>query len=156
MNSGRFGLLVITPFILFSYFLTGCGPSAEEQAATSAAVTAAAANDFPTGDFYMPLIEDPKAPYVWLVDGVYFKFNEDETFTVTDTVGVQRMSGTYRIDGNQYTETSTDMKSCQISGPATYRWRFQDEYLTFRDVGDDDECKIRKELMDRRFLIKQD
>ncbi len=56
MNSKRSGLLVITPVILFSFFLTtGCGPSTEEQAATSAALTAAAANDFPTCEFYMPV-----------------------------------------------------------------------------------------------------
>ena len=155
MNSRRLGLLVISPVILFSFFLTACGPSAEEQAATSAALTAAAANDFPTGEFYMPVIEDPRAPLIWRTDGVYFKFNDDGTFTVTDTTGVQRMSGTYRIDDNLYTETSTDMKSCQIIGPATYRWAFNGEFLTFIDVGDD-ECNIRKLLMDSRYLIKQE
>jgi len=155
MNSRRLGLLVISPVILFSFFLTACGPSAEEQAATSAALTAAAANDFPTGEFYMPVIEDYRAPLIWGADGVYFKFNDDGTFTATDTVGIQRMSGTYRIDEDLYTETSTDMKSCQIIGPATYRWTFNDEFLTFIDVGDD-ECNIRKLLMDRRYLIKQE
>ena len=142
------GISVIMLIIMISIVIPGCGPSAEEQAATSATATSAAANDFPTGEFYIPLIEDPRAPFVWLVDGVYFKFNDDGTFTVTDTVGVQRMFGTYRIDDNLYTETSTDMKSCQIIGPATYRWRFQDKYLTFRDVDDADECNVRKKLMD--------
>ena len=155
MNSKRSGLLVITPVILVSFILTGCSPSAEEQAATSAALTAAAANDFPGGEFYMPVIEDPRAPLIWGADGVYLKFNDDGTFTATDTRGIQRMAGTYRIDDNLYTETSTDMKSCQIIGPATYRWTFNGEFLTFIDAGDD-ECKIRKLLMDRRYLIKQE
>ncbi|MGB2897490.1 MAG: hypothetical protein WBB65_15180 [Anaerolineales bacterium] len=155
MNSKQFRFLVITPVILFSFFLTGCGPSTEEQAATSAALTDAAAKDFPTGEFYMPVIEDPRAPLIWGADGVYLTFNDDGTFTATDTRGIQRMSGTYRIDDNLYTETSTDMKSCQLVGPATYKWAFQDEFLTFIDVSND-ECKIRKLLMDRRYLIKQE
>jgi hypothetical protein len=155
MNPKRLRLFAITPVILFSFFLMGCGPSAEEQAATSASLTATAFYGFPTGEFYMPVIEDPRAPIIWGADGVYIKFNDDGTFTATDTRGILRMSGTYRIDDNLYIETSTDMKSCQHIGPATYRWSFNDEFLTFIDVGDD-ECKIRKLLMDRRYLIKQE
>jgi hypothetical protein len=155
MNIGRPRLFVLTSILLFSFFLSGCGPSTEVQDAASVLQSPTSTTAFPTGEFYMPLTEDPRAPFVWLADGVYFIFNEDGTFTITDTIGVQRMAGTYIIDGNLYTETSTDMLSCQRVGPATYKWIFNGEYLGFVDAGDDD-CKARKALMDGRFLIIQD
>ena len=48
MNTKRFGIFIIAPVILLSMLIAGCGPSAEEQAATFAALTAAAATDTPT------------------------------------------------------------------------------------------------------------
>jgi hypothetical protein len=113
------------------------------------------ANDFPTGEFYMPIIEDYRAPLAWGIEGAYFEFNDDGTYTVTDTAGVQRLSGTYRIDGNLYTVISTSIPSCDGLGPATYRWTFQNGFLTFIDEGKD-KCTVRRLLMDRRYLKYQE
>ena len=88
-------------------------------------------------------------------EGLFFRFYEDGTFTVTDTAGVRRMSGTYVIDGDKYTETSSDLKSCEQAGPATYIWTFESQTLTFIGIGED-ECEHRSDIMDWRELIKQE
>jgi hypothetical protein len=129
--------LLYLPVLLFiSLTITSCTP----------------ANDFPTGEFYMPAWE---GMLIWSAHGTYFKFNDDGTFTVTDTAGVQRLSGTYRIDDNLYTVTSTSIPSCEALGPATYRWTFQDGFLTFINEGKD-KCTVRRLLMDRRYLKYQE
>lgn len=108
---------------------------------------------FPTGEFFMPL--DGTGHGMLKTDGLFFRFFEDGTFTVTDTAGVRRMSGTYVIDGDKYTETSSDLKSCEPAGPAPYRWTFEGQTLTFIAIGED-ECVYRTEIMDGRELIKQE
>ncbi|MFA9490051.1 MAG: hypothetical protein ACERK1_02330 [Anaerolineales bacterium] len=132
-------LLYIPVYLLISLSIASCTP----------------ANEFPTGEFFMPLGMDYRARDWWGVDGVTFNFYDDGTFTVTDTAGVQRISGTYVIDGDKYTETSSDRQSCIPAGPATYRWRFDDGYLTFIGLGED-ECLDRMYLMGEKYLIKQE
>ena len=80
-----------------------------------------------------------------------WQFNEDGTyayFWMTPAVDVNGrtpyIAGTYSIEGNLYTETSTTSTSqylCESS--ATYAWTFDGKTLTFQVVGED-ECPDRQ------------
>ncbi len=81
-----------------------------------------------------------------------WQFNPDGTyayFWLTPSVDVDGrtpyVAGTYRVEGNLYTETSatgTGSAFCEASS-ATYAWTFDGKALTFQAVGKDD-CAERQ------------
>ena len=87
---------------------------------------------FPNGKF---VSEKDKA--------VSWQFNADGTsaYYFAGTEPVAR--GTYRIDGNVYTETSNDVGSSDPAcrSGAKYNWSYKDGKLTFTVLSDD--CKDR-------------
>jgi hypothetical protein len=80
-----------------------------------------------------------------------WQFNEDGTyayFWMTPAVDVNGrtpyIAGTYSIEGNLYTETSTTSTSTYLcESSATYAWTFDGKTLTFQVVGED-ECPDRQ------------
>jgi hypothetical protein len=112
----------------------------------------ASQDEFPHGEFFVPY--DGEGHGLAAGDGAYFRFHEDGSFVVTDTAGIERITGTYAIDGDRFTETSSDLATCQPVGPAPYRWKYRDGILTFNVIGED-ECVYRLELMDGMPFVKQ-
>jgi len=93
--------------------------------------------EFPTRTFYHR--HGFAGPYC------VFQFNEDGTFKyywMISSLDLSRMkvyeTGTYRIDGNLYTVTSTTWIGCPIPPPApSYTWTYDGQTLTFQVVGED-------------------
>jgi hypothetical protein len=82
-----------------------------------------------------------------------FQFNEDGIWAFfVDNREVPAVSGTYSVDGNLYTETSSDLPACP-SFPATYTWAFDGQNLSFELHGTD-ECGIRRFHYDGRTYIR--
>jgi hypothetical protein len=88
-------------------------------------------------------------------DELYFTFSENGTFIITSSSGFYKINGTYTVDGNKYTEVSTDLKSCIPKGPATYRWTFDGDTLKFFGIGED-KCVYRTDIMEGRELIRKE
>jgi len=111
------------------------------------------AHEFPTGDFYE---STPGGSGKWILmsDELYFTFSEDGTFEITTSSSIQKITGTYSIDGDKYTEVSTDLTSCSVKGPATYRWTFNGQTLKFFGIGEDT-CVYRTDIMEGRELIRK-
>ncbi|WP_062529427.1 hypothetical protein [Demequina rhizosphaerae] len=84
--------------------------------------------DFPTGRFEN--IDNTGHVFVFDAEGNYYYFESDYVEGDPDVAGV------YGIRGDLYTEMTHDYAgSPQV--PATYRWTFDGELLTFELVGDD-------------------
>jgi hypothetical protein len=82
---------------------------------------------FPTGTFAGE--HSPVHLFVFSEDGTY-------TYTESDFVGDQDVTGVYGVRGDLYTEMTHDYAGySQV--PATYRWEFDGERLTFELVGKD-------------------
>jgi len=85
--------------------------------------------DFPTGTFVAAEWSDR-----------FVEFNEDGTCRWVDAPGPADGGGvpcTYEVDGDLHTQTSYEMEEVLSYPPATYRWEFDGEYLTFELHGDD-------------------
>jgi hypothetical protein len=109
--------------------------------------------EFPTGEFYEST-PGGSGEWILMADELYFSFSEDGTFIITNSSGLYKITGTYTVDGDRYTEVSTDLKSCSLKGPATYRWTFDGDTLRFFGIGED-ECLFRKDIMKGRELIRK-
>ncbi len=90
-----------------------------------------------------------------MADELYFTFSEDGTFRISNSLGIETINGTYSIEGDRYTEMSTDLSSCNIIGPATYRWTYDGHTLKFFGIGED-QCVYRRNIMDGRELIRME
>lgn len=104
--------------------------------------------EFPTGSFY----------HKHSSGGTYcvFQFNEDGTFSYYWMISSLDLSssrpyetGTYSIDGNLYTVTSTDLTYCPP--PATYTWTYDGQTLTFQVMGEDT-CSDRQRTYESPLL----
>jgi hypothetical protein len=100
------------------------------------------ANEFPTGVFVHETRRD------WTL-----QFNDDGSyaFRVNDLVDA---TGTYVINGNQYTE-DTDYLPCRQTRTATYTWAYDGSRLTFHLAGEDN-CAERRGSLDGVTWIKQE
>jgi hypothetical protein len=120
-------------FVLaLTFVLAACSPAATPTAAPkpTEAPTAAGAN-FPVGKF----IKAGTTNYglMFNADGTYYVFEGDTIF----------VHGTYRADGNVFTETSND-GGCPTN--VSFNYAFDGAKLTFTYVGnpdDDKDCKGR-------------
>lgn len=92
------------------------------------------ANDFPTGVF----VHETRP--IWTL-----QFNDDGSyvFRVNDVVDA---TGTYTINGDQYTE-ATDYLPCRQARAATYRYSYDHGRLVFYLVGEDN-CAERRASLD--------
>lgn len=88
------------------------------------------ASGFPTGKFDVS------------GGGASFEFNRDGTFTYYSG-GVSVFTGTYKVDGDVYTETSSTGASTNpaCNAPAQYYWDFNGTALSFSVL--DDKCGSR-------------
>lgn len=116
-------------------------------------VACARTQEFPTGDFYESTPGGSGNERLLMADELYFSFTEDGTFEISNSLGMETVTGTYSIEGDKYTEVSTDLSSCSIKGPGTYRWTFDGRTLKFFGIGDD-ECVYRGNIMEGRELIR--
>jgi hypothetical protein len=130
----RRSVLIFVLLTVFSLVLGACAPaSTPTQAPTSvpvAAPTLTPAN-FPTGKF----IKSGETDYGLM-------FNADGTFAVFQGE-VTHVTGTYKVDGNTFTETSNN-GGCSTNVDFTYA--FDGTNLTFKYVGnpeDDVDCSGR-------------
>lgn len=65
-------------------------------------------------------------------------FRDDGTCHWNHAPGVEAgIPCTYAVDGDLYTETSYKLGDIPHAPPATYRWAYDGQYLTFELVGDD-------------------
>jgi hypothetical protein len=102
--------------------------------------------EFPTGTFFH---KHPTTYCVW-------QFNEDGTWAfywkVLSTDVSKRTPfgrGTYTVDGNLYTDTTTDWPDCPW--PVTYTWTFDGLTLAFQVVGED-KCPDRQQTYEAPLL----
>jgi hypothetical protein len=102
--------------------------------------------EFPTGTFFH---KHPTTYCVW-------QFNEDGTWAfywkVLSTDVSKRTPfgrGTYTVDGNLYTDTTTDWPDCPW--PVTYNWTFDGQTLAFQVVGED-KCADRQQTYEAPLL----
>ncbi len=81
------------------------------------------------------------------------QFNDDRSYIVrvNDLVDA---TGTYAINGNQYTE-DTDYLPCRHARTAAYTWTYDGRRLTFQLAGEDN-CTERRESLDGVTWIKQE
>ncbi len=111
--------------------------------------------EFPTGDFYESTPGGSSNQILLMADELYFSFSEDGTFEISNSLGNEHITGTYSIEGDKYTEVSTDLSSCSIKGPATYRWTFDGRTLKFLGIGEDS-CVYRTNIMEGRELMRME
>ena len=104
--------------------------------------------EFPTGSF---VYED------WDRAAWAFQFNEDGTWAwFAGDMEVPTVTGTYSVDGNLYTETSSDPSSDHACpSPATYRWNFDGQNLSFALHGQDN-CSGRRMVYDGRTYVRSE
>lgn len=114
-----------------------------ELARTRTALAPPISPEFPTGTFF-----HEHEPGNFCV----YRFNEDGTLgyflrAPSADVGDIRpyITGTYTIDGNLYTETSSSFYGCEW--PATYAWTFDGQILAFQVVGED-KCSGRQQTLE--------
>jgi hypothetical protein len=110
--------------------------------------------EFPTGEFYEST-PGGSGEWILMADELNFTFSEDGTFIITNSSGLYTITGTYTVDGDKYTEVSTDLTSCSVKGPATYRWTFDGTTLKFFGIGED-KCIYRTNIMEGRELIRME
>jgi hypothetical protein len=115
----------------------------------------AGTQEFPTGDFYESTPGGSSNQILLMADELYFSFSEDGTFEISNSLGNEHITGTYSIEGDKYTEVSTDLASCSIKGPATYKWTFDGTTLKFFGIGED-KCVYRTNIMEGRVLIRRE
>jgi hypothetical protein len=84
------------------------------------------------------------------------QFNDDGTWLYfwklpsADISGRQPyLRGTYEVDGNLLTETSTTDADCPW--PATYTWTFDGQTLAFQVVGED-KCPDRQDTLESPLM----
>jgi hypothetical protein len=111
--------------------------------------------EFPTGEFYESTPGGSGNQILLMADELYFSFSENGTFIITNSSDTEKITGIYSIDGDKYTEVSTDLKSCSAKGPATYRWTFDGITLKFFGIGEDT-CVYRTNIMEDRELIRSE
>ena len=111
--------------------------------------------EFPTGEFYESTPGGSGNQILLMADELYFSFSEDGTFIITNSSDTEKITGIYSIDGDKYTEVSTDLKSCSAKGPAKYRWTFDGTTLKFFGIGED-KCVYRTNIMEGRELIRRE
>ena len=63
---------------------------------------------------------------------------------------------TYKIEGDLFTEASNEWESTRQWPPATYRWQFDGEYLTFESVGEDPNANRRATYTEQPFVYVAD
>jgi hypothetical protein len=101
------------------------------------------ASAFPTGTFVHEHHKD------WA-----FQFNEDGTWLYFfGNLKVPEVKGTYSVDGDLYTETSCSDPACPF--PATYKWTYDGQNLTFQLVGGD-QCGPRRSAYDGQTYVKSE
>ncbi len=100
-------LLLVVGLLLASLILSACGSSGKSK--------------FPTGKF----IKSSETDYG-------LQFNADGTFSVFQG-DVTYVTGTYKVDGDVFTETSND-GGCDTN--VNFNYTFDGSNLTFRYVGD--------------------
>lgn len=98
-------------------------------------------NEFPAGVFVYESRQN-----------LTLQFNDDGSYIVRED-NIVDATGTYRINGNQYTE-DTDYLPCRHARTATYTWAFDGRRLTFELVGEDN-CTERRESLDGVTWIKK-
>jgi len=81
-----------------------------------------------------------------------FQFNEDGTWAYYFyNLEAPEVEGTYSVDGGLYTETSASDPACPF--PASYKWSYDGQKLTFQLFGED-KCGPRKGAYDGQTYIK--
>lgn len=118
-------LMFIASAILLS-FLVSC-----EMLSTDSA-------EFPTGRF---VLEEKGWAIQYYEDGTWAFFAGD--------MEVPADGGTYRVDGDLVTDEGADGEEGHCAGPATYRWSFDGQMLSFELEGDD-QCANRRVAFDGR------
>ncbi len=92
--------------------------------ASCASPSPATTLEFPTGKFVNEDIHRA------------FQFNEDGTWDFFYiNLEVPALNGTYSVDGDLYTDTSSNYAPCP--DPATYTWTYDGDNLTFQLFDDD-------------------
>jgi predicted small lipoprotein YifL len=109
---------LLSVVLVLAFALAACGPTQPTSAPPTAAPT------FPTGKF----IKSGTTNYGLV-------FNSDGTFSVFDGDNIA-VHGTYKAEGNVYTETSND-GGCETDVSFTYT--FDGTNLTFNYVGNPDD-----------------
>ena len=109
--------------------------------------------EFPTGTFlhekHQQVVQENQPYRNWA-----FQFNGDGTWAFfTGDREMPVVSGTYSVDGNLYTEVSSDFAACPF--PATYMWSFDGQNLSFVLHGEDD-CAERRIAYDGVTYIRQE
>jgi hypothetical protein len=96
-----------------------------------------ATSNFPTGKFVLPGTDES--------EGIYF--NKDGTFAAF-YYGADVAKGTYSVQGDLYTEETTDQK-CEQS-PMSFRYTFDGTNLKFEltDESKNDSCENRRQSFD--------
>ena len=117
--TARIAAVLITT-VLLAASIVGAGLAGQR-------LLAAEDSDFPSGTF-VAAEWSPRA----------VTFHDDGTCHWDFAPGVEAgMPCTYAVDGELYTETSYEWQSPNQYPPATYRWAFDGEQLTFELVGED-------------------
>lgn len=119
----------------------------------SCTTCSAGSTEFPIGTFihenHQQFVQENQPHRNWA-----FQFNEDGTWAFFHgDIEVPAVSGTYTVDGNLYTEASSDYEECPF--PATYAWNFDGEKLTFALQGEDD-CSHRRVSYDGQAYVKSE
>lgn len=127
--------------------LVGAGNAAVAQdgPAASAEVTGSTAGGFPTGTFVTAEWGDRFA-----------EFDEDGSCRWRWPKDRRLMECTYTVEGDLFTEASYVWESPKQYPPATYRWRFDGEYLTFELVGEDPSSGRRANYTEQPFVYVVD
>ena len=129
--------------VVVSASLVGPGNAviAQDGAAASTDVTEPTAGGFPTGTFVTAEWGDRFA-----------EFDEDGSCRWRWPKDRRLMECTYTVEGDLFTEASYVWESPKQYPPATYRWRFDGEYLTFELVGEDPSPGRRANYTEQPFV----
>ena len=108
----------------------------------SFSLSACSGPTFPTGSFSMKS------------DDIYFvEFSDDGNWTFY-VFGTVISSGTYSIQGDEFTFETDSFCDAEDSGKATYIWTWEDGNLTFILKGED-HCEGRRGVLDNVAYVKE-
>ena len=125
-NRSLYRLIVVVLLVI-----TACAPKVTQTLAPTDVPDATSAEPvFPTGKF-------EGATY----KGAAFEFNSDGTCTYYFDSDI--VEGNYTIEGDLITVVKPDETDPACQGPATYKWSFDGEKLTFAPTSDDT-CEGRR------------
>jgi hypothetical protein len=93
----------------------------------------------------------PTGVFLHESSGDVITLQEGGLFTASGEDGVLYLSGTYTIDGNRLTVTTSDERMCEPELPETYTWIFDGSILSVSPINED-ACLLRSDVFN---LIRQ-